>query len=429
MDRREYDDLISRLGSRVFLLRNVHDKRPSLFRTRWAMNYLAGPLTRAQIPALNDLAGVTPVAAPPAAPPAAARREEPAARPAAPAAGRTAPTIELEGSETRPKVPARIDEFFLPQNLDLSEAADRARRRLDADAAGAGILYRPALLAQAEVRFTQQKYDLDTFVIKTILVEEPGSRGRVPWEEFEVAAIEERDLDRGPIPEARFASLDAPLNDARTIRDMESDFEDWLYRTCEVTVRANEELGVYAGPDTDDDDFQDRCRDAAKREGKAELDKVAAQYERKIESLQERLRREKEELERDKADLAGRRMEEVGKAAETLLGLLGGRKRSVSSSLSKRRMTRQAKLDVEESERQIEQYQEQIEELAREQADAEASVNAKWEQIAADVTEIGVNPYKKDIVVTMFGVAWMPYHMVPSGNRTLELPAFGQEDD
>ena len=92
-------------------------------------------------------------------------------------------------------------------------------------------------------------------------------------------------------------------------------------------------------------------------------------------------------------------------------------------------MTHQAKLDVEESERQIEQYEEQLEELAREQADAETSVNEKWEQIAADVTEIAVNPYKKDIAVTMFGVAWVPYHAVRSGNRTVELPAFGQEDE
>ena len=28
-----------------------------LFQTRWAMNYLAGPVTRLQIPALNALAG------------------------------------------------------------------------------------------------------------------------------------------------------------------------------------------------------------------------------------------------------------------------------------------------------------------------------------------------------------------------------------
>ena len=57
LDRAEYDRLISTLGKRVFLLHNVNAKGPMLFSTRWAMNYLTGPLTRTQIPELNKLVG------------------------------------------------------------------------------------------------------------------------------------------------------------------------------------------------------------------------------------------------------------------------------------------------------------------------------------------------------------------------------------
>ena len=45
MQRAEFDKLISSLGKRVFILHNVHAKAPILFQTRWAMNFLAGPLT------------------------------------------------------------------------------------------------------------------------------------------------------------------------------------------------------------------------------------------------------------------------------------------------------------------------------------------------------------------------------------------------
>jgi hypothetical protein len=55
LNRSAYDKIISGLGKRVFLLHNVHANQPVLFQTRWAMNFLAGPLTRAQIPALNRL--------------------------------------------------------------------------------------------------------------------------------------------------------------------------------------------------------------------------------------------------------------------------------------------------------------------------------------------------------------------------------------
>src|SRR6185436_17716245 len=57
ISRSGFDKLISTLGKRVFIMQNVHSKTPVLFQTRWAMNFLAGPLTRTQIPALNRLAG------------------------------------------------------------------------------------------------------------------------------------------------------------------------------------------------------------------------------------------------------------------------------------------------------------------------------------------------------------------------------------
>jgi hypothetical protein len=44
----------------VFLYHNVHEKKPAIFQTRFAMSYLAGPLTASQIPALNALAGAQP---------------------------------------------------------------------------------------------------------------------------------------------------------------------------------------------------------------------------------------------------------------------------------------------------------------------------------------------------------------------------------
>ena len=49
------ESAIGKLKSRVFLLHNVHEDEPVLFHTRWAMNYLRGPLTRRQ---LRDLPGV-----------------------------------------------------------------------------------------------------------------------------------------------------------------------------------------------------------------------------------------------------------------------------------------------------------------------------------------------------------------------------------
>src|SRR5687767_7155015 len=48
-DRAEMERVLGSLGSRVFLMNNVHDDAPVVFESRWAMSYLRGPLTRQQI--------------------------------------------------------------------------------------------------------------------------------------------------------------------------------------------------------------------------------------------------------------------------------------------------------------------------------------------------------------------------------------------
>ncbi len=423
MDRGDYDRLISALDKRVFLLHNVHEKKPVLFHTRWAMNYLAGPLTRVQIPALNRLTGAEMTTAPSVAPtPGAATlsaAEVPAPSPAA------LETPDLPGSVTPPAVPRGVDEVYLPNNLTLSQAARLARRDLPPDAEAVGLLYRPVLLAQAAVRFLQRKYNLDYEARKTALVIEPDRRGRVRWEDHESMPLDPRALDRHPAPGARFASLESPLSDGKTLKSLRADFVDWIYRTMTVDVRANEALKIYAGPNVSQAEFRRMVSEAAREARDAEKDKVRAKYEKTIARLKDRLQREERELAQDEAEYQQRKMEELGTHAENLASLLGlGRKRRLTTSLTKRRLTEQAKADIEESKQAIAEYRQEIARTEQEMRDALEEIDRKWAEIAEEESDIPVSPYKKDILLELFGVAWMPYHLVRVEGRLIELPGF-----
>ncbi len=48
-NRNEMEKIITNLDKRVFLLHNVHEDRPEIFQTRWALSYLAGPLSNIQV--------------------------------------------------------------------------------------------------------------------------------------------------------------------------------------------------------------------------------------------------------------------------------------------------------------------------------------------------------------------------------------------
>ena len=412
LDRKVYDKMISALDKRVFLMHNVHEDQPILFHTRWAMNYLTGPLTRAQIPALNSLAGT----------------KEPAGQikdlPSSPVPTRG--KGDKKTSSTRPNVPGGIDEFYLPNNLSLKGAIEAAGisalQEVDYQ-----VVYKPVLLAQATVRFLKRNYNLDYDMLSTALVREPERQGRIRWEEWTSNPIEQDALENQARTEARFHELTAPFTDGTKLREFEADFKDWIYHEITVSVRANEELEVYAGPQVSQGEFRRLCAEAAEKKLTEEKEKVNDSFKKKLETIQDRLLREERELEEDQTELSQRKLEEVGTHAENLLSLLAGRRRRMTTSLTKRRMTSKAKADVEESLDMIDQYKEEIEDLEEERLEALEDVEEKWQEILEEVTEIPVTPFKKDILIELFGVGWYPYYSFQDEDKQVELAAFSTD--
>jgi hypothetical protein len=393
--RSELDKSISRLGKRVFLLHNTHAKGPVIFQTRWSMNYLPGPLTRAQIPALNKLAGVSQ----PSASGAASR--------AAPMVAAVSPVAAQAGFD-RPGVPAGIAEYFLPQNVTLQQAAQTAGRAAPANAA---LAYRPALFAQAKVRFLERKYGIDRTDAHTVLILQPDRRGVIRWQDFPSTAVEEAALPSAPAAGASFAALEAPLNDAKILKPLEKDFLEWAFRESALPLRVNEALGVAAGPEVTAEEFQRQCAEAAARPATGAQAKAVAALDKRLVALREKLAHEERALQQDQSEVTQRAVEEAGTAAENILGLFMGRSRRLTTSLTKRRLTAKAAGDVNESKQTIEDLKKQIAALEQERAAAAGVV----QQAVQQAVEIRLTPARKDVWVELFGVAWVPYYRTADG--------------
>jgi hypothetical protein len=393
------------------------------------MNYLAGPLTRTQIPALNQLVGAEiaePTEQAPAPDPKDEHKGSTVAMPVAAIETLDKKPEEAPGSTTRPAVPSGIAEYFLPNNLTMMEAFRYAKQPLPKEAMSQGLLYKPVLLAQADVRYMQRKYDLDHEQKFTALVPDVDRRGTVRWEEFSSEPVSAREISQPPDPNARFAVIEGALADSKLIKAAESDFVDYIYRSAEVKVLANETLKTFAGPPTTEGEFRKLLSAAARDERDAEIKAVEKKYKTKIDAVKKKLQREQRELAEDEKELSARKLEELGTHAENVLSLLGGSRsrRRVSTSLSKRRMTSQAKADVEESLDAIEELENELAELAEEIEAAVDEVEDKWAEIAQEIEEIPITPYKKDILVEIFGLAWMPFHIVEIEGGVIELPGF-----
>ncbi|HEX9840869.1 MAG TPA: hypothetical protein VGA72_16080, partial [Anaerolineales bacterium] len=409
------DKLISSLGKRVFILHNVHAEHPELFQTRWTMNFLAGPLTRTQIKDLNQHVDAT---------------VKPA--PVVPLASGIVPraALRLDASVTKPPIPAWIREYFLPQNYTLPEAFSATGRSMPAEMkVEEGVIYRPALLASAQVRILDRKHGVDSEIVRTVLVKSPEKRGTLRWEDYLPSGNVLNNIDTSPMPSARFSTVDAPLNDVKLMTALQKDFTDWVFRNSSVKARTNQVLKVFAGPDVSQAEFMKACADAARDGRDAEITKKTAQLDRQLRTLEDKLAREERELSEDEAELSHRKMEEASTHIENVTGLFGGKRsaRRLSSSLTKRRMTEQAKADVEESHDAIAQFKQQIADLEQRREQAIAEINNRWGSIVNETTEVTITPKKTDVFVNLFGVAWMPHYVIQSDTDTIELPAFGAE--
>lgn len=433
INRAEYDRMLSNLGKRVFLLHNVHAKGPVLFQTRFAMNYLAGPLTRTQIPELLKLTSPEPEfgSSSAAAEPQGimyATGSQVGASSVKQINGKREEKSEEIGTATRPSLPSGIDEFFLPNNLTFTQAFKAAGKSMPAEAFSQGLLYRPSLLGQVSIRFLNRKYNLDSETKQTVLA--PGSelRGLIRWENFQEEPVDSRRLDSTPDPRARFVPIEGPLANLKEMASLQKDLVDWAYRNVKATVRVNENLKLYAGPDVSAAEFRSMCAEAARKMRQDDLDKVGEAFDKKLKMLMDKLTREERELDEDETELSQRKMEEMGTHAENIFGLFGGRKssRRISSSLSKRRMTAQAKADVDESKDVIKDLQAQIQALETEKAQALEEAANRWGEAANQVDEISVTALKKDVLVELFGVGWFPYHIVKVGDEIVELPGYGR---
>jgi hypothetical protein len=417
IDRNQLDKSISALGKRVFLLHNVHRRKPQIFYTRWAMAFLKGPIALPQVEDVNKIAG----ASVPARIQRAAREdaETPIDR-----LEDQAPT-QVDASPTRAEIPARVEEAFLANTVTASQAAKISGQGLDAYDRKT-LVYRPGLLAQAKVRYLKRDLGVDVDQQFAALVPDPGRRGVVRWEEFRSTPVPREALDDKPAPEGLYGDLPEPLRDAKVLRSLESDFLDYVYHTAELRLLQNESLELTADAGESEAAFQQRCEQRAWEKRDEESDEIREKYEKKIKRIQDKLIKEERELEEDQAELAGRKLEEYATHAENILGLFTGSRsrRRVSSSLTKRRLTSKAKADVEESQEEIEEFRAEMTDLEVELAEVLEEFDERWEEVASDIRETVIKPYKKYIQVDFFGIAWLPYWNLEGEDGQLEAAGF-----
>lgn len=405
-DRPQMEQTLAGLNNRIFLLNNVHDDAPEVFETRWAMSYLRGPLTRKQIKSLMDpnkaqepVAVSLPTAAATAAGSVATSPE-----PAAPPTAKVEPALN-----SRPILPPEVSQYFMPVR---SAAPD-----------GATMVYRPALLGCAQVRFSDKRID----TARELSLCAPVSDGivAVDWETARPIDLPVEDLEPSPEEGAQFAELPAPAAKAKNYAKWQKDLAAWLYRTQKLELLKSPTLGQSSNADESERDFRIRLQQAAREKRDEAAERLRQKYAPRIAALEEKKRRAEQAVEREAEQAKGQKMQTAISFGATLLSSFMGRKAVSMSSLGRatsaaRGVGRSMKesQDVDRAEETVAAVNEQLAELdAQFKAETEALERSGDQQTEVLETTV-LKPTKANITIKVFSLAWVPYWHDGQGEST-----------
>jgi hypothetical protein len=414
VDVADLDRRISGLDKRQFILHSAHLDAPVELTSRWAMSYLAGPLTSEQLRTLtaDDPARTTPqpVGAPTAGPPATGG--DPAAAtggspPATPAPDRTATQLPNDVTVVMP--PA---------------AEDTPVRWLDPAApwgdqvgvAPGGPVCEAAVVARVALRYDDRTADVDHRqeweAVWFPLREQLDPADAVPVD------YDDRDL-RPDAPEGvGYRIPDAPIDTATWFRTATADLKDHLRREQHVTVLRNPGLKLYARVDETRDDFLARCDAAGQEEADAETARLTEQLRRRERQLSDKLTRAQQRVEQLEVDEGSRRRGELlAGAGQVMSVLFGGRRstrsvvtglgRAVSGMAGRRGTISRTAQRRQAAEEQAAQYGDDLEEFEHRLADQLTDIDARWQEVAANVEEVTVGLERDDVDVTDIALVWV----------------------
>lgn len=397
-DRPELERVLSGMEKRTFLLHNVHEERPALFRTRWVLSYLRGPLTRPEIERLTAKDKADPPS------PAAAKAEQ---REKARSRQQTAATSSAKKAAAQPVVspPPELPEALAQRFVPLIEEPDE----------GESVLYRPNLYAEVQTHYAHARMNIDEwrtyYALSPIAEDEPA----VDWDE---ATIERDEVLEGrPVKRsfrgANYGELPGTSKRITTWNRWHKKLKGHLYETEPMELFKHRETKLVSEPGETNAAFRSRVRQASVEKRDLAVEKLRTKYRTKLDRAEERVRKAHEKL-----GLQEEQLEEKSKSSwlsigESLLGGLFGRKRSSVSKAGRavrsRARVAKEKQDVERAERELKVREEELAELQVQFEDAIADVPEVPPAASLELEEVVVRPRKGDFDLGEPLLLWEPW--------------------
>tara|TARA_R110000850_G_scaffold157962_21_gene282092 strand:- start:1730 stop:4171 length:2442 start_codon:yes stop_codon:yes gene_type:complete len=386
-DRSKMEELLAGLGSRVFLMNNVHDDAPVVFHVRWVMSYLTGPLARRQIKQL--MAGKRAEAK-------ALEEASPTPTPSTVAPKPRAP------QSARPRVPRGAEDYFVPAGANVPSEE---------------ISYVPAVIRIGEVRYQDSRKGVSGTQPVSMINQINEDSGEVDWSQsLELPnQLQISQLGREPRSGAAFSELPQAMLDTKLWTALKKELVDYLYGNHSITIFKSPLTSMYSRLGEAEGDFRARLVHAAHEIRDEKVDELQDSFEKKIRVIQDRIKRAEATVAEQKAQAGNAKMDTAMRIGSTILSAVLGRSITTKSRSAMSGASRAWKegQDVSRAKEKVDDYREDLEELEEECKEELAELKAAMNPMNEDLEVIHLSPLKKNCSAKSVGIVWMPYRVNP----------------
>lgn len=381
LDRRALDALLSQLRQRVFLLHNVHSNAPKVMHSRWAMSYLAGPMTRDQLRGF---------------------RQAPAIESAPDDTGSLEDFIGGDGNE----------EF-----LNVAPALPRGLTSLFAQDGGNTL--EPWLFFRANVTYRDRAGGPVTSIFWTKILAVNESTRAFRWSQSSVldSGVVLRDLAPAG---CKFRQLPAPLQDVDALKQLGQSISDHIIAAHAMEVVEIPGLKLRASVAENVEEFAARLKEAGVLWKRERAEKLEATHLIAVRKLEEGISKAEEAVARDAEKVATYRNQErvstLSSIGSAIFSVLSGRKatgmRKVGTTFqtasNRRAITQRAAVAARKTEQSLDRLRQDLADKGTEHEAAVAGLENELQSLLTGEIKVRISAMKSNIRPEAFGVAWLP---------------------
>ncbi len=376
-NKKELFDLLSNLDKRNFIMKNIHEENIKVFKTRWVLSYLKGPISKDDITKLMK-----------------DKIQKALKKPEKKQKSIEKKSFGVDSNtSTKPILANNLSEYF-------NYTSQRDEYQMQG-----------YLLLSCNLNFfsATKNVDLKKELIQKIYIDETDSS--INWEDKE--SLEKIDFSNKQRRNSSFYNIPSFLQNIKEVELIKKEFTNRVYQNSKLTLYQNTKLKLVSKQDESLVDFKIRMQDRLNEAINEEIEKLQLKYEKEEQRLENKLENLYIKLEKEKDQASTQTTNTIISIGSSILGAFFGKSflnktniTKVTTSVKNASKVLKERKDVEFVESQIEDITKDIETLKNRLEIEIENINDNFNISNYEIQETYIKLRRSDIYNINIALLW-----------------------